>query len=124
MDSAAALVAIVDDDVSIRTALLRLFRFARYRAHAYRTADAFLDSLEAERPGCVVLDLHLPNTPGIELLRRLAKLENGPPVIVITADDDEALERRCRALGSRSYFHKPIDCDALLEAVRNILDTP
>lgn len=122
MDAAAALVTIVDDDARIRTALLRLFRFARFRAHAFRTAAALLDSLEAEPPSCVVLDVHLPSMSGLELLKLFTALEAPPPVIVITADDDESLERDCKALGSRGYFHKPIDCDALLDAVREVLE--
>jgi FixJ family two-component response regulator len=119
-----ALVAIVDDDARICTALLRLFRFASYRAEAFRSAEVFLETLAAQPPSCVVLDLHLPGMPGIELLRQLRALERAPPVVVITADDDERLERQCASLGTRQYFRKPVDGDALLEAVRTIVGAP
>lgn len=123
MEPQATLVAIVDDDARIRTALLRLFRFARYRAQAFRSADVFLQSLSEQAPSCVVLDLHLSGMTGLELLRRLATLDRSPPVVVITADDDEGLANQCKTLGSKRYFKKPIDCDALLDAVRDVIAT-
>lgn len=121
MDAPASLVAIVDDDARIRTALQRLFRFARYRVEAFRTADAFLRSLAVRTPSCVVLDLHLPGMTGVELLRRLAAHDDSPPVVVITAYDDERTENQCKSLGSKRYFRKPIDCDALLDAVKDLV---
>lgn len=121
MDAQASLVAIVDDDARIRTALQRLFRFARYRVEAFRSADAFLRSLAVRKPSCVVLDLHLPGMTGVELLRRLAARDDSPPVVVITAYDDERTENQCKSLGSKRYFRKPIDCDALLDAVKDVV---
>lgn len=123
MEAHASLVAIVDDDARIRRALLRLFRFARYRAEAFRSADAFLRSLAVQVPSCVVLDVHLPGMTGVDLLRRLALLDRAPPVVMITADDDERLESQCRTLGGKRYFRKPLDCDALLDAVRELVTT-
>ena len=75
MEAQPSLVAIVDDDARVRKALLRLFRFASYRAEAFRTAEAFLRSLSVQVPSCVVLDVHLPGMTGVELLRRLAALD-------------------------------------------------
>lgn len=121
MDGQASIVAIVDDDARIRTALQRLFRFARYRVEAFRTADAFLRSLAVRKPSCVVLDLHLPGMTGVELLRRLAARDDSPPVVVITAYDDERTENQCESLGSKRYVRKPIDCDALLDAVKDLV---
>jgi FixJ family two-component response regulator len=121
MEAQAALVAIVDDDARVRKALLRLFRFARYRAEAFRTADAFLRSLAVRVPSCAVVDVQLPCMSGVELLRRLAALDRPPPVVMITAYDDECLEQQCKTLGGKRYFRKPVDCDALLDAVRDIV---
>lgn len=121
MDPGDKFIAIVEDDARIRTALLRLFRFAHYRAQAFCSADALLGSLSKRMPSCVVLDLHLPGMSGLELLRRLAKLDPFPPVVVITAHDDERVETACRALGSKRYFRKPIDCDKLLDAVHELV---
>ena len=116
----AASVAVVDDDGSLRSSLARLFRSAGYSVSLFETATELLSSLPRSRPDCVVLDLQLPGMTGVELLRRFEVLVDPPPVIVITGSDDERLREQCMLLGSRSYFRKPLDCDALLAAVREI----
>jgi FixJ family two-component response regulator len=117
---ASAAIAIVDDDDSLRNALLRLFRSAGYPVEAFATAPELLGSLSLGRPDCIILDLQLPGMTGVELLRRLSVLAEPPPVIVITGSDDEQLREQCMALGSKRYFRKPLDCDALLEAARAV----
>ena len=124
MDENGALVAIVDDEESIRRALVRLFRLAHYRTQAFDSASKFLTSLAVRKPNCVVLDLQLPGITGVELLERFAELENPPPVVVITSNDEQRMEARCLALGTKRYLRKPIDCDALLDAVRDIVASP
>ena len=121
VDEQAAAIAIVDDDASVRCALLRLIRCEGYSAAAFPSATALLSSLSLQIPRCVVLDLHLPDMTGLELLQRFAELDEAPPVVVITGNDDPCLRDRCLALGTRCYLSKPIDCDALLEAIGEIL---
>jgi FixJ family two-component response regulator len=123
MDEDGALVAIVDDEESIRKALLRLFRLARYRAQAFDSASDLLMSLSVRTPRCVVLDLQLPGMTGVQLLERFAELDDPPPVVVITSNDEQRVQDQCLALGTKRYFRKPIDCDALLDAVRDIVTT-
>ena len=118
---AGASVAIVDDDDSLRHSLVRLFRSAGYSVEAFATATELLSSLSLGRPDCVILDLQLPGMTGVELLRRFSALADPPPVVVITGNDDECLRHDCIALGARQYFRKPLDCDALLEAAREIV---
>ena len=121
VDDEAAAIAIVDDDASVRCALLRLIRCEGYSAAAFPSATALLSSLSLQTPRCVVLDLHLRDMTGMELLRRFAKLADAPPVVVITGNDDRRLRDQCMALGTRRYLSKPIDCDALLGAIGEIL---
>ena len=116
-----AAIAIVDDDDSLRNSLLRLFRSAGYSVAPFATATELLSSLSLGRPDCVVLDLQLPGMTGVELLRRFTALADPPPVIVITGNDEAQLRGQCMALGSKRYFRKPLDCDALLEAVREVV---
>jgi two-component system response regulator FixJ len=118
----SARVAIIDDEESIRRALLRLFRFANYEAEAFASASAFLESYdEGRRPDCIVLDLKMPGMSGLDLLRHLAALGNAPPVIVITADGGDCVEDECMRLGSKRYFQKPVDGRALIESVRGVI---
>jgi FixJ family two-component response regulator len=116
-----ALVAIVDDEESIRKALLRLFRLNSFRAEAFSSAADFLKSLSDRTPDCIVLDLHMPRMTGIELLRHLAGLERPPPVIVVTAHDEPHVRAESLRLGTRHYLLKPIDSDRLLESVRDVV---
>jgi DNA-binding response OmpR family regulator len=102
--------------------LQRLFRSAGSSVVAFPTALELLSSLPVDPPDCVILDLQLPGMSGVELLRSFSVLAEPPPVIVITGDDDERLREQCMALGSKRYFRKPLDCDALLEAARDVVE--
>ena len=121
MNETGALVAIVDDEESIRKALVRLLRLAEFKAVAFTSASDLLESLAVRTPDCVILDLHMPGMTGVELLRRFATLERAPPVIVITANDESRTREECVALGVSSYLRKPIDRTALMESVRSAI---
>jgi FixJ family two-component response regulator len=114
-------IAVVDDDESMRNSLRRLFGSAGYSVECFASATDFVGSLAARAPHCVVLDLQLPGISGVELLERFAELADAPPVVVITGSDDSRARDRCIALGAKRYFRKPLDCDALLEAAREIV---
>ena len=117
-----ASIAVVDDDESLRNSLVRLFRSAGYSVEAFATATDLLSSLSLGSLHCVILDLQLPGMSGVELLRRFSVLADSPPVIVITGSEDERLRNQCNALGSKRYFRKPLDCDKLLEAAREVVE--
>jgi FixJ family two-component response regulator len=124
MEQSEPRVAIVDDDKSIRKALLRLFHQNGYRAEAFSSAADFLDSVSAQTPDCVILDIRMPVTTGLELLRQMQKWQSSPPVIVITAHDDQQTRDACKSLGTKHYLIKPIDGKILLEHVRNAVGVP
>ena len=111
------LIAIVDDEVSICRALLRLLRVADYRAEAFNSPILFLESLTERVPDCVVLDLQMPMMTGVELQEHLARLAEPPPVIIITAHDEPKTRERCLALGAARYLRKPIEGDLLIDAI-------
>jgi FixJ family two-component response regulator len=122
MDNQPPLIAIVDDEVSICRALLRLLRVANYRAESYNSPILFLESLAEHVPDCVVLDLQMPAMTGVDLQEHLLRLTDPPPVIIITAHDEPKTRERCLALGAVRYLRKPIEGDVLMgsieEAVR------
>ena len=117
MDSKAPLIAIVDDEVSICRALLRLLRVAEYRAEAFNSAILFLESLAERVPDCVVLDLQMPMITGVEVQEHLLKLKDPPPVIIITAHDESKTRDRCLALGAVRYLRKPIEGELLIDSI-------
>ncbi|WP_102110463.1 response regulator transcription factor [Oceaniglobus roseus] len=107
------LIAIVDDDSSVRDALGSLVRALGYRVQLFGSAEQFLAAPLAA-PDCMVCDLNLPGMSGWDLLARLRATRRFLPVILITAFADESPG----ASGVR-IFHKPFDAAQLGEAIRN-----
>lgn len=115
------LVAVVDDDESVRCALLRLLRMLGYGAEGFASAAEFLGALATLHPDCLIVDLKMPNMSGLELQQRLVALGDDLPVIVITAYDEPAMRERCLDAGIRHYLRKPIEIDGLLAAIEEVL---
>ncbi len=118
MKTRQPLIAVVDDDASIRRALLRLLRMSHYRAESFDSSIAFLESIVERMPDCVILDVQMPLMTGIEVQQRLLQIDRPPPVIIITAHDEPNTREQCLALGAVSYLRKPIDGDLLIDAIR------
>lgn len=117
MVSSHPVIAIVDDDAGVRRALRRLLTSLDYRPTVFASGEAFLDSLGAERPRCVLMDLHLPGLKGIDVLDRLRAGGVALPVIVITGLDQPGMRERCLTAGAASYLTKPLDRSALGSAI-------
>ena len=115
------LIAVVDDDDSVRESLRGLFRSVGFAAQGFASAAAFLQSNDLPRTDCVILDVRMPGMGGLELQRRLVASHPEMPVIFMTAHDDAPT--RCLALsgGAVDYLIKPFSEEALLDAVRAAL---
>jgi FixJ family two-component response regulator len=111
-------IAIVDDDPSVRRSLHRLVESAGYRGQSFASAGAFLDSLSGSRPACLVLDIYLDGMNGFDLQERLAAGGAGVPIIFITAHDDAATRARVARSGAAGHLWKPFDDAALLDLIR------
>ena len=118
----APVIAVVDDDPSIRRALDRLVRLAGYTVQTFASAGEFLEALPGGRPACLVLDIHLDGMSGFALQERLAADAVGVPVIFITAHDDVPTRERIQASGAAGYLWKPVDERALLDAIRRAIE--
>lgn len=114
-------MAIVDDDLSVRTALARLLRAEDMRVETFASAREFLAACAERAPQCVVIDVHLGEMSGLELHDHLAV--HGPvrPVIFITADLELPSNELARRVGPHNYLRKPFDADALVALVRRAL---
>ena len=111
------LVYVVDDDESVRTSLSRLMRSAGFAPRVFDSAEQFLRSLQTERPACVLLDITMPNVTGLEVQARLKDKGIKLPVIAVSARDDEDTRRLARELGVQFFLRKPVDDQALLDAI-------
>jgi FixJ family two-component response regulator len=106
-------IAIVDDDASVRRSLHRLVQAAGYPVETFASAREFLEWLPRGRAACLVLDVHMNELSGFELQERLAV-----PVIFITAHDDTTTRERIEKSGAAGALQKPFDEQAVLTAIR------
>jgi FixJ family two-component response regulator len=111
-------IAIVDDDPSLRRSLLRIVHSAGYRGEAFADGRELLDWLPSGRAACVVLDVHLPGMSGFDIQERI-----DVPIVFITAHDDVATRVRMEHSGAAGLLHKPFEATTLLEAIRRSLGT-
>lgn len=123
MGSAAPIIAVVDDESSVRTMLGRLLRLADYRVSVFASGEEFLASLAATRPACVILDVHMPGLSGFEVHSQLRATQTRIPVVFITASDDVALDRAAIEADAVRLLRKPFSSDSLLEAVGDALQS-
>jgi len=115
------LVAVVDDDDSVRESLGGLFRSVGYAARGFASADAFLQSDDLAKTDCVILDVRMPGMSGLELQRQLVASHPDVPVIFMTAHDDARARSQALSGGAVDYLIKPFSEAALLDAVRAAL---
>ena len=116
-------IVVVDDDESVRKALQRLLRASDLDADTFASAQDFLASLpHAPLPDCLVLDLQMPGTSGLDLQRQLVRTGPQVPTVVITGHDEPGMEARCLAAGARAYLRKPLEAGTLLAAIEAAID--
>jgi FixJ family two-component response regulator len=115
--SRAVFVHIVDDDRTVREALGDLLQSMDYQVRLYASASDFLKVELPDAPACLVLDVRLPGTSGLELQAYLASINAGLPVILMTGFGDIPMTVRAMKLGAVDFFTKPIRNQDLLDAV-------
>ena len=117
MPTADPVIAILDDEPQMRTALRRLLTCRGFHVEEYEVAQDFLGSLESHFPDYLLLDLHMPGLNGFDVLETLRARQSSVPVIVITAHDEPGTADRALALGAAAYLKKPVGRDSLLAAI-------
>jgi two-component system response regulator FixJ len=116
-----AIVYVIDDDESARHSLEFLLDVAGVRVRSFASADAFLESSPPLANACVVTDVRMPGTGGIELAETLKRRGTGVPVIVITGHADVPLAIQAMKAGVADFIEKPFDDTVMLQAIRNAL---
>ncbi|HXX75095.1 MAG TPA: response regulator [Nitrospiraceae bacterium] len=117
-----ALVSIVDDDESVRRALKRLIQSVGLRAEVFASVDELLYSGQLGNTACLILDVVMPGTGGLDFQRRLTSAKQHIPIVFITAHDDDHARQSALALGAAAFLRKPFSDEALLDVVRSVLD--
>jgi FixJ family two-component response regulator len=117
---AKPLIAIVEDDASLRPALIGFVRSLGYEGEGFVSAEAFLAGDAAARAECLVSDYQLPGIDGIALA---TQLRGQLPVILVTARTEQGIETRARAAGICQVLRKPFDTDLLEACLRQALDS-
>jgi FixJ family two-component response regulator len=115
------LVALVDDDISVRESVHGLLQRVGFAVRAFASAEAFLTAGVAETTKCLILDVVLPGMSGADLQQELARRATGVPIVFITARDDQALKLRLLGAGAVACLFKPFSNTALIAAVETAL---
>jgi FixJ family two-component response regulator len=115
-------VFIVDDEECVRKGLSLLMRSAGMTFRAFGSAEQFLAEVDPGQEGCVLLDITMPRVSGLQLQKLLNQRKLSLPVIAISARDDAETRSLARQLGARFFFRKPVDDQALLDAIHWVLE--
>jgi FixJ family two-component response regulator len=110
-------VAVVDDEESVRNAVVRVLRAAGFTVRGFASGDEFLRSLATELPHCAVLDLIMPDLSGIEVQQTLKTADVNIPVVIMSANEEQRSREECLRAGAVTYLCKPIDIHDLLDAI-------
>jgi len=116
-------VAIVDDDESMRSALLGLLKVLGLQAHAFASAEEFLKSGQQRECACLIADIRMPGMSGLELQAKLNAERCRIPTIFITAHGDTKMRMQALRAGAVEFLAKPFDDEALLDSVRAALES-
>jgi FixJ family two-component response regulator len=115
------LVAIVDDDQSLRNATRDLLKAAGFSTATFEDAESFLGSASRASAACLVADMRMPGMTGLELYQALVASGERIPTVIITAHPEELTQSRARDAGITCYLSKPFAPDDLLECVGEAL---
>jgi FixJ family two-component response regulator len=110
-------VAVIEDDPSMRTSVARALHASGYICETYESAEDYLDRLAASEANSVLIDIHLSGLSGIELCKRLTESGRVLNVILMTGIDIEANEEKAIKAGSSAYLHKPFSTRSLIDAI-------
>jgi FixJ family two-component response regulator len=116
-----AIISIVDDDASLRTATARLLRSMGFAAYAFASAQEFLLSPRLSDSSCVIADVEMPGMTGIKLQEHLIANGHTTPIIFITAFPEERVREQAMKAGAIGFLTKPFDESLLLECVEQAL---
>jgi FixJ family two-component response regulator len=114
-------VFIVDDDISFRQAIERLVRTGGYGVHPFASAKEFLQFARTDAPGCILLDLDMPELSGLELQTALAETDNPLPIVFLTGKGNIPATVQAMRAGAEDFLTKPTRKEILFAAIERAL---
>jgi FixJ family two-component response regulator len=115
------LISIVDDDDSMREALVGFVRSLGYEVRDFASAEDFLASNELGRFACAITDIQMPGMNGFELKRELSTHHDSLPVIMITARAEPGIEQKAMSSGATCFLCKPFEAEMLANCLQRVL---
>ena len=119
--AAAHLISIVDDDASMREALVGLVRSLGYDVRDFASAEDFLASNDLGKFACAITDIQMPGMNGFELKRELGMRHGSLPVIMITARAEPGVEEKAMSSGATCFLRKPFGAETLMNCLQRVL---
>jgi two-component system response regulator FixJ len=114
-----AVVHVIDDDEATRNVLQLLLKTVGLKCATYSLFSVFVEEFDVDQPGCVVLDVRMPESNGIETMSWLQTLGRAVPVIFATGYGDLATAVRAMKLGAVDFFEKPFNKELLIETIQH-----
>lgn len=115
-------VFIVDDEPDVLKSVARLLRSEGFTVATFSSPGEFLDQVDPRVPGCLVLDMSMPQISGLEIQRELARRDCVLPVIFLTGRADVPMTVQAMKGGAADFLMKPVEAEALLAAVRRAIE--
>jgi len=116
------IVYIVDDAAGVRHSLGLLIQSVELKTEPYTSAQEFLEGYDSSKPGCLVLDIRMPEMSGLELMEKLHENNIQIPVIIVTGHGDTSLAVRAMKAGAIDFIEKPFNDQLLLDSVSKAVD--
>ena len=110
-------IYIVDDDESVCRALKTLLMTFDFEAETFNSAKSFFDAVSNDDPGCLLLDIHMPEFDGWTVQKRIMDSGSKRPVIFISAENTDIIENRVLKTGAVGFFQKPINYQKLVNLI-------
>ena len=116
------MISIVDDDPSVREAMLGLVRSLGFDAVTFSSAEDFLQSDQIDDTSCLITDVQMPGLSGVELQSHLTSRGSLVPIIFVTASPERKIEAQVRSAGAVAFLNKPFEDEALIECLAQALE--
>ena len=117
MGTPTTTVYVIDDNESVRRSFARLLRSENLLVDTFCSPEEFFALPRKDKNACIIADLKMPGSSGFDLAQKLALSGIKTPLIIISASDDWQTREHARELGAVAFFRKPVDDQALLDAI-------